>query len=551
MNSNDPWSALPWPRKREPGEHQLEALRRSWDRPTYALFMEERTRKSKVIVETAVIHRYLGNLDGALIIGWPNGVQFTWATDWGLDWPDELPYTIAAWRGGGVNKAAYAALNFDGFAVLAFNCEALLTKAAYDLIGKFLKTRRCLVAADESSWAKSPSSARTKRLLAIGRHQNAVYRRLLDGTPAAEGSLDLWAPCAFLDPKLLGHPSYFTFRNRYAQMEVGYAGGGRQFAKHAVDSDGRKLYKNLPELSEKLSRFSFRVRRREVADVPEPEYRSLFFELTAKQRAVYDRLDGEYVADLRRGVLPVSMAITRLLRLQMISRGYYPPEVTGAVCPACGGAGSEDCPRCEGLGVVPVRAELERIDDDNPALDALIAELESRPVEPIVVWTRFRQDVDDVTNALAYLGRRVGRYDGSIPVARREENYAAFRAGALDALVATTGSGVTRGHDLSVANLVFYYSNSYALRDRLQSQSRTESLDRRCPTEVIDLIGVDTRDGPIVETLRSKRAVAELIQGDPSSKFADSGVKKKSDNELLLEEAKRDALYLGTSLGRF
>lgn len=514
------------PRKANP--HQAEALRRSLEREAYALFMEERTRKTKPIVDTAAEHARRGSITGAIIIGWPNGVQFTWATEWPLDWPEEMPYKLVVWRSGGmgtVDKRGQFSkpdlsdlLNFEGFSVLAMNCEAIITDLGYRFIQRLLSKRRCLVVADESSWLKSPGSARTKRMLAIGKHPNAVLRRILDGTPAAEGSLDLWAPCSFLDWRLLGHQSFFTFRNRYAVMTDGYGAGGRQFRTQATDAEGRKLYQNLEELRAKLTKFSFRVQRTQVSDIPLPEYNTVYFELTPRQRRVYNKLETEYEADLKAGTLPVSLAITRLLRLQMISRNYYPPETIGAVCPVCGGENPE-CPRCEGLGLVPDRTELERIDEHNPALRALVDKAEMHAGEQLIVWCRFRQDCDDVVNALTDAGRAVGRYDGTVHIAKREEAYRAFINKDLDAIVGTTSSGLTRGHDLSVADRMIYYSNSYVLRDRLQSQSRTESLDRRVATEVTDLIGVGTRDLPIVQALRNKRSVAEIIQGDKLTRW--------------------------------
>lgn len=501
---------------REPRAHQLAALAKTAELSAAALFMEQRTGKTLVAVKTAALHAARGAIDGALIIGWPNGVQFVWEEEWPKDWPAGRKWRFITWRSGKMANAEAmatlaAALTAPEFVVVALNCEAMLTELAWKFIGKFLAKRRLIVIADED-FAKNPGSARTKRLLAIGRHPHAVYRRFLSGTPAAEGSADLWAPCAFLDWQLLGHKSFFTFRNRYCVMTTGYGAGGREFRAQAVDeTTGAKLYQNLDELRARLDRFSFRVRRAEVSDAPPKTYVSRYFELTPKQRRVYERLNGEYEAELSRGTVPIALQITRLLRLQMITRGYYPPESVGSPC-ECNG--DPDCSKCEGLGIVIERTKLERIDDRNPALEALTAELTANP-GPLVVWARFRQDVSDVLDAALALGRAAARYDGSVPAAEREQAYRAFQRGEIDLLVATTASGLSRGHDCSRAEAMIYYSNDYALRNRLQSEDRAESLSRTTSTGIIDLIGIDTRDGPIVAALRAKREVAGYLQGDP------------------------------------
>ena len=46
----------------------------------------------------------------------------------------------------------------------------------------------------------------------------ADYRRILTGSPVTKSPLDLYTQCHFLDPWLLGHDSYYTFRTRYAYM---------------------------------------------------------------------------------------------------------------------------------------------------------------------------------------------------------------------------------------------------------------------------------------------------------------------------------------------
>src|SRR5262249_25676397 len=140
-----------------------------------------------------------------------------------------------------------------------------------------------------------------------------------------------------------------------------------------------------------------------------------------------------------------------------------------------------------GTGIAVTRTELERIDERNPALDAFLARA-SLVRGQLVAWVRFKQDGRDLEVGLRGAGLQVSRHDGDVKTADRRAAYDAFRAGKLDAIVCTTASGISRGHDLSRAAAVGYYSNSYVARDRQQSQDRTESLDRVVPTDVFDLV---------------------------------------------------------------
>jgi SNF2 family DNA or RNA helicase len=257
-----------------------------------------------------------------------------------------------------------------------------------------------------------------------------------------------------------------------------------------------------------------------VSDAPPKLYASRYFELTPLQRRVYDDLREKYVTEVEGSEVRAANVLLRMTRLQMICRGYYPPERTGEACASCAGEGWLDdgeCPACDGLGVVVRVSELRRIDPkSNPAIDALVEELKVAS-GPTVVWARFRQDVLDVCEATRADGRNFFRYDGGVPEAEREKSYQAFRNGDGDGIVATIGSGLQRGKDLSRARTIIYYSNDFALRSRQQSEDRAEGLGRNFSTDVVDLVAADTRDLQVIDALRAKRSIAELIMGDPPS----------------------------------
>lgn len=499
---------------RPPLKHQAEALQKSLNCRNYALFFEQRCGKTKVIIDTAAHHYERGLIDAVVIVAWPNGVQNVWAEEWPRDWPEDHPYKLIVWRSGKMDSKTnqqelMESIFFRGMSVIAMNCEALLTATAWSFLSKFYKKRRIMIVADESSWAKTPGSARTKRLLALGRQPAVQLRRILDGTPADEGPLDLYAPCAFLDSNLLGYKTFFAFKAHYAVQEEGYAAGGRKFKKVVG-------YQNLSELNQRLSKFSMRVLRSDVSDAPPKVYQTRYFQMSDKMRRVYDRLRDEYIADLSDGETPVAGVLKRMTRLQMVARNYYPPEEVGTYC-SCDGEG--ECEVCGGLGITIETTKLQRIDEeDNPAQGALTYELVGLR-GPAVVWARFRQDVTDAMQASMDAGRKPVRFDGSVAPVDREEAYRAYRAGEYDDIVATIGSGLSRGRDLTRAGTLIYYSNEFSLRARRQSEDRAESLSRTYSTDVIDLVAQDTRDLDVINALRSKKSIADLIVGDKATEW--------------------------------
>ncbi len=112
------------------------------------------------------------------------------------------------------------------------------------------------------------------------------------------------------------------------------------------------------------------------------------------------------------------------------------------------------------------------------------------------------------------LGVSYVRFDGGVSQETREINKRAFQDGNARLLLGNQRAG-GRGHDLSAADWVCYYSHDWSLRWRLQSEDRAQSLKRRDSVLYIDLVAEGTVDEKIIDALRSNRRLSDLIAGDP------------------------------------
>ena len=63
--------------KTDPYKHQMTALEKSWNRETYAYFMEMGTGKTKVLIDNAAMLYDKGKINGVLIVA-PKGVYQNW-----------------------------------------------------------------------------------------------------------------------------------------------------------------------------------------------------------------------------------------------------------------------------------------------------------------------------------------------------------------------------------------------------------------------------------------------------------------------------------------
>ena len=105
-------------------------------------------------------------------------------------------------------------------------------------------------------------------------------------------------------------------------------------------------------------------------------------------------------------------------------------------------------------------------------------------------------------------------YDGRTSLAAREEARNSFQHGDVKVFVANPAAA-GKGLTLHAAKTVVYYNNSFKLSERLQSEDRAHraGMDDR-PVNYIDIVATDTIDPHIVETLRTKNALAAQVTGD-------------------------------------
>lgn len=491
--------------KTQPRAHQLRAFEASKEARAFALLMEQGTGKTKVALDTAA-YLYDNQKIDALLVMAPNGVHRNWATD---EIPVHLPDFCQAftyvWRADRAkSKAAQAlqkrAIDHNHLSIVCFNIESLVTGTARDFLRAFMKARKVMLVVDESTTIKTPGAKRSKLATVAGRL--APYRRILTGTPVTQGPLDLFSQFNFLDPGIIGFTSFFAFKHRYAEWEQGYNGAtGRKY-------ETLKGYVNLDELIARIAPHSFRVTKDECLDLPPKVYQKLHFGLNAEVAAFYAKLRDEMVAELSEGQYNVAHVLTRMLRLQQAASNYWAAQSVLAIHEACEGEG---CEGCEHTGVVPEKTPPRPISSTNDRLNAFDELLERLP-RPAIVWCKFKEDVKDITKLLSER-YTFGTYTGDTSNDERARVKKEFQEGRLDFFIGNPRAG-GRGLTLTSARSVVYYSHDFSLETRLQSEDRAHRIGQTKSVLYIDMIAENTVDEIIVDALRNKQSLANLITGD-------------------------------------
>jgi SNF2 family DNA or RNA helicase len=466
--------------KTKPFAHQLKALEMSWDKKVFAYFMEMGTGKSKVLIDNMSILYDKGHINGALIIA-PKGVYKNWFdSEIPTHMPTHIEKTMVLWESS-AGKSKEKELDtlfkssFD-LHILIMNVEALSTKKGKQFAEKFLSCHKTLMAIDESTTIKNPGAIRTKTIIDLGR--NTKYKRILTGSPVTKSPLDLFTQCAFLDPWLLDHQSYYSFKTRYAITKQ-------------INVSGRMVqivvgYRNLGELSDKLKPFSHRVLKDDCLDLPPKTYMKRTIQLSEEQSKVYKQMKEIALATLNGKMTTTHNVITQLMRLHQITCGYFKSD--------------------DGTTQTLKSNRLDELMD-------VLSEMEGKAV----IWAHYRYDIEVIVEAIKkeYGDKSVVTYYGDTSTEDRQKAIKLIQDPKSEVrfIVGTPQTG-GYGITLTGASTMIYYSNGYDLEKRQQSEARIDRIGQEKPMTYIDIIAEGTVDEKIVKALRTKVNIATEVMGE-------------------------------------
>jgi SNF2 family DNA or RNA helicase len=467
--------------KTKPYGHQLDALKASWDKEVFAYFMEMGTGKSKVLLDNAAILYDKGEINALLLIA-PKGVYKNWFdSEIPTHLVDHIDKKMVLWKTSDKSIKQIKKLNTlfepgSDLRILIMNVESFSSGNGSEFAYKFLSAHpKSMVAIDEATTIKTPSSNRTKNILKLSNH--CKYRRILTGSPVTKSPLDLYSQCAFLDPWLLDHQSFYTFKARYSICKK-------------IQVNGRQIeivvgYRNLGELSDKIKTFSQRVLKEDCLDLPEKTFVKHYVELTKEQKKVYEQMKKEAIAFLDGKMQSTATVMTQLMRLHQITCGHFTAD-DGTI---------KDLP-CSRLG--------ELMD--------ILEKIEGKTI----IWSHYTHDVKRIIKEIkkVYGEDSVVDYYGATDTDSRSANIKKFQTDdKCRFFVGTTHTG-GYGITLTAGSNMVYFSNGYDLEKRQQSEARIDRIGQTKKMTYIDIMAQDTIDERIVKALRSKVNIANAIMDE-------------------------------------
>lgn len=473
--------------KTVPLQHQAKIFRESVLKPSVSLFLQAGLGKTKIIIDKASFLYQLGKINTLVVVA-PNGVHRNWHTD---EIPKHMPDSVVAEsktfvyhskKAGTVKfkKEQKEFSNHKGLAILLVSYEATITESFKKWFKPFLKSRKhVMMVLDESHRIKSATSKVKFSLVAMGEY--ADYKRILTGTPV-EIPPDIYSQIRFLDPGFWPSKGLKT----KAEFDVLFTiFGNAAYGRGARQYKPKVGYKNIELLNKYVSETGYQMTLDDAGIVLPPViYSKRYHTLTPAQKKAYQELTDEGRTILQSGdLLETEFPMTLLLRLQQVICGYAACEAEQAV---------------------------QRIDPagKNPRLEVAVDDILLELRHQAIVWARFTEDINQLMDAL---GKQAVRYDGSVDGDGRARAKAAFQAG--DKKFIVMSSAGAEGLTLTGSKTMLFYSNDFRMISRVQKEARQHRIGQMDTTCVIDLVCADTVDEHIIDTLRAKKELADIING--------------------------------------
>ena len=485
--------------KSTPYQHQWDCFNASKDRTAFGIFSEQGTGKCLMCLMNATYLYKAGKIKRLLIIA-PKGCYRVWSDDEsGKHISDSVPTKVAFWSSYQTKevKGQLASLLGPGEAlrILAINVESMTSSNAVEFAAKFISEEPTMVVVDESTTIKNPSAKRTKVVINLGRY--ASYRRIASGNPIPNGVLDFWSQSEFLKKNLLGYGNFYGFRNRFAVVVDQQL--GKQSFKKVVG------YKDLDAFKALINKHSFIIKKSDCLDLPPKVYQVIDVEMGRQQTQAYNKMAEDAFIELSKieelgvasGSVTAEMAMVQILRLHQVSCGFMKIDETG---------------------------EEVSFDEPNDRLETLMECLEQAPGK-VIIWANYRYNILQI---IAAISKKFGKdsvvdyYGGTSDEDRKraklliQDPHSSVRF-----IVSNPQSGMF-GNTWTRATTVVYYSNSYNLEHRDQSEDRAhrigqvgavhENFGLKEPSVLyLDIRVRGTVDDKIIRVLKQKKKLTDEV----------------------------------------
>lgn len=407
--------------------------------------------------------------------GWPALVicrkddVLTWQTELSLEWIDETQISLIT------SKTTQDTESFRGkpWRIVTYD---LISKPQVQALLASVKFGTIIL--DESHAIKSFDALRTRRTLALIDHCRQTNSRTmvvaLTGTPITNELTDIFSQALAVDQGRTFGTSYWHFLNKY-YIKSGYNWHPR--------ANARK------EISDLMKSFSY-TESKSVLKLPPRQRKVIVCSMSPLQRQLTEQVVTQWQLDN----MDISYATTQISKLRQIASGFFYAVDPQTKEPITVELPHEQVPKFRQF----TRSIKERLDI---------------PGSKTVVWCAHTAEIERIATYLTKKRIKVRVLTGSMKTSERVEARQAFANDpAVRVFIAAVDLGVGM-NELKIADTAFYYSNTYKVVSRKQSEARThrKGSEMHSSVSVVDFVCRNSIEEEIYRSTSSKSNVAENL----------------------------------------
>ena len=267
--------------------------------------------------------------------------------------------------------------------------------------------------------------------------------------------------------------------------------------KHFAYTSNNKLIpyrQSLPKMQEELRHFCYKVRRQDVNVGSSKVYEQRIVDFKPEYRTLYNFMESTWAL----GETATQWVIVAQNYLHQMCGGY---------------------------------PGFDRALESHHKFDALTELLNGDLInEKVVIWCRFREEQARLVHRLQHFWPASVGINGGVPISERTRYIDRFQnTDKLNILVCTYGT-LDFGIDLSAADTMVYWSNSWSRNARIQSEDRIIHPRKRYPLLYIDLVTKDSIDCDIIANHMDKANRTDSYNERIYAKFIERMRKRQAEN---------------------
>jgi SNF2 family DNA or RNA helicase len=332
-----------------------------------------------------------------------------------------------------------------------------------------------LVIADEVHKIKSHDGKAALQVAKVSHQTRKRGGRFLGltGTFMPHTEMDVWAQIRAVDSGSRLGTNWHDFCREFGEPETYYKPGGKTGTRYTKIRDAQR-----DRFGDRLAQVVHRVPQDDLdkalgLEAPVDTFRTC--PLSPATRAAYDAMEKDLIAEIPEvnGTAVAANAMVLTNKLAQLSGGFV-KDPDGRLLNVCD---------------PPEKAQL---------LAEVIGDLDPRM--PVVVFARFKADLQAIGEVAAKLGRRYGELSGG----RRD---GVTEGGKLTPGVSVLGVQLQAGGvgiDLTASAVAVFYSLDFRLADYLQSRKRVHRPGQTQRVTYVHLLAEDTIDRAVFGSLRRR-----------------------------------------------